>query len=504
MTEAAKGALGRRTALGAVMLILSRLGAKLIDLATLIALTRMLTPADFGLVAIAMTLVQICEAIFELPVVQILVRSEEITHPLLHTAFTLGTLRGLLLGGVLVALAWPFAALYGDARLATLICFLALAPIFRGLISPAMVHFVRRMDFRPDVATEMTGKAVALIAAAAVAFATHSYWAIATASVVSPLFMVITSYALAPLRPRLRLAQWQVFARFLTWTSASQLFMALNWQADRLILARFVPRAALGVFSMATDLANLPDQALLKPTMRTLLPALTHKRSDRAGLTQAYLALTCCICAMIAPVVIALSTLAEPVVRLVLGERWLGVAPCLAVLAPLLLITSIYNPLASLAMAIGRPEAVLRLSLVEFAVKIPLTAFAAWRYGLEGAIVVRVVVAFVALGNALMLLRSLVGIGPWPVMGAIMRPALAGAMMAVALIAAKGWLIGLAQWQLAAGLIACGTGGVLVYGAALVALWYWADCPAGGEEKLIRMGSAMLRRVLRRGEVVAA
>jgi PST family polysaccharide transporter len=67
----------------------------------------MLTPADFGLVAIAMTLVQICEAIFELPVVQILVRSEEITHPLLHTAFTLGTLRGLLLGGVLVALAWP-------------------------------------------------------------------------------------------------------------------------------------------------------------------------------------------------------------------------------------------------------------------------------------------------------------------------------------------------------------------------------------------------------------
>jgi O-antigen/teichoic acid export membrane protein len=502
--EQAHGALGRRTAMGAVWLIMSRLGAKLIDLATLIALTRMLTPSDFGLVAIAMTLVQICEAIFELPVVQILVRSNEVTVPLLHTAFTLGTLRGLLLGGVLVALAWPFAALYGDPRLAPLICFLALAPIFRGLISPAMVYFVRRMEFRPDVATEMVGKAVALCAAAAVAMATHSYWAIATASVISPLFMVITSYALAPLRPRIRFAQWKVFARFLTWTSASQLFMALNWQADRLILARFVPRAALGVFSMASDLANLPDQALLKPTMRTLLPALTHKRDNRAGLIDAYLALTCCICAMVAPVAIALSVLAEPIVRLVLGEKWLGVAPCLAVLAPLLLITSVYNPLASLAMAIGRPEAVLRLSIVEFAVKIPLTAFAAWRYGLEGAMVVRVVVAVVALGNALLLLRSLLGIGPMTVMAAVMRPALAGATMAVTLIAMRGWLVPLAKWQLGAGLVAFGGIGVAVYGAALVGLWYWANCPAGGEEKLIRMGASVIRRALRRGQAVAA
>ncbi|WP_206239532.1 oligosaccharide flippase family protein [Novosphingobium terrae] len=496
--------LGQRTALGAGLLILSRLGAKLIDLVTLIALTHMLTPDDFGLVAIAMTLVQICEAIFELPVAQVLVRADEVTQPLLHTALTLGALRGLILGTLLALSAWPFAMLYGDARIAPLICFLALAPILRGLVSPAMVHFTRNMDFRPDVSGEIIGKALALLLAACVALATHSYWAIATASVASPLFLALISYLWAPMRPGLRLTDWRIFAHFLSWTSAAQLFSALNWQADRLILARFIPRAGLGLFSMASDLAALPDQALLKPTMRTFLPALSQKKDDPEALTEAYLSLTCCVFAMVAPVVVALSLLAEPIVRLVLGAKWLGVAPCLSMLAPVLLLFTIYNPLSALAIAVGRPEASLRLTLVEFLVRIPLTLLAAWCWGLTGAIVVRALVGAVALGNALMLLRALIGLHPARVLVALARPMAAACAMAMLLLIARPWLSGLAPWPLGAGLMLCGGAAMLLYALAMTGLWHSAGCPSGGEARLIAMGTAVCRKLLQRGSAALA
>ena len=61
-----------RTTYAAVWLIASRLGARFVDFALLLILARMLTPADFGIVAVAMTLIQITEAVFELPVGQVL------------------------------------------------------------------------------------------------------------------------------------------------------------------------------------------------------------------------------------------------------------------------------------------------------------------------------------------------------------------------------------------------------------------------------------------------
>jgi len=504
MSTANEGNLGQRTALGAGLLILSRLGAKLIDLVTLIALTHLLTPEDFGLVAIAMTLVQICEAIFELPVAQVLVRADTVTQPLLHTALTLGALRGLVLGAMLALSAWPFATLYGDARIAPLICFLALAPILRGLTSPAMVHFTRKMDFRPDVSGEIIGKLLALLLAAGMALATHSYWAIATASVVSPLFLAVISYLWAPMRPGLRLADWRIFAHFLSWTSAAQLFSALNWQADRLILGRFIPRAGLGLFSMASDLAALPDQALLKPTMRTFLPALSQKKDDREALVASYLSLTCCVFAMVAPVVTAISLLAEPIVRLVLWVRWLGVAPCLSLLAPVLLLFTIYNPLSALAMALGKPEASLRLSLVEFLVRIPMTLLAVWLGGLNGAVAVRAVVAVIALANALMVLRALIGLPPVQVLTAIIRPAAAAAIMALALILIRPWLNDLAPWALAMGIALSSGVGMGLYALALIGLWHGSGCPKGGEAKLIGMTSTAWRRLLQRGKPALA
>ena len=160
--------LAARAASGSAWLIAARMGTRAIDLATLMLLARLLTPADFGVVAVAMVLVQIVEAVFELPVAQVLVRAASPAHrtsgatgddrAMLDPAFTLSVARGLVVAALLAAAALPFARAYHDGRLLGLICFLALAPALRGIASPRLALYARVLDFRRDCASDLVGK----------------------------------------------------------------------------------------------------------------------------------------------------------------------------------------------------------------------------------------------------------------------------------------------------------------------------------------------------------
>ena len=110
--------IAQRTAKAVGWLTLARISAKAVDFCLLIVFGRVLTPADFGLVALAMTLVVMLELIADLPVGQVLVRMQDPRPDHYDTAFTLSLIRAAALGVLYVALAWPFAWTYHDARLA--------------------------------------------------------------------------------------------------------------------------------------------------------------------------------------------------------------------------------------------------------------------------------------------------------------------------------------------------------------------------------------------------
>ena len=111
--------IAQRTGKAVGWLTLARISAKAIDFYLLILFGRVLTPADFGLVALAMTLVVMLELIADLPVGQVLVRMQDPRPDHYDTAFTLSLIRAAALGVLYVALAWPFAWTYHDARLAS-------------------------------------------------------------------------------------------------------------------------------------------------------------------------------------------------------------------------------------------------------------------------------------------------------------------------------------------------------------------------------------------------
>jgi O-antigen/teichoic acid export membrane protein len=490
--------IARGVARGAALLIGARLATRLIDFMMLIVLGRLLTPVDFGLVAIAMTLVLIVEAIMEMPVSVVLLRASTSDKKRLDTAFSIGLLRGLAVAAILCALAWPLSQIYEDQRLLLLTCVLSLAPAFRGLQSPRMAAYAQTFSFAREFTIEVAAKAAAFTVSVTIALETGSYWALALGTVIAPLTMCLLSYLLAPYRPNFSLSAWREFAGLLGWNTAAQTIAALNWQWDQMVLGKFASRTQLGHFTMANTLALLPVQVIIVQLLRPLTSAFALLHTEKERLTTAYRFSAQSLQAIAIPTLIGLSMLAEPVLRLLLGPQWIAAAPILTVLALSIIPMTFIAALQPLAMILDRTSAYLRVSLAELLIKAPLSLIAAMQFGVTGVLVVRVFALSAVALYGMYEIRKLIGL---PILSQILsawRLIAGGLAMGLIIWEITPFSAGLEGLVLAAWLILTAMAGALVYAVTVAVLWLLTGRASGVEEKAISLVGTRAARLLKR------
>jgi O-antigen/teichoic acid export membrane protein len=486
----------RRTATGATLLIASKLVARCFDLATIVVLGRLLSPADFGLVAIAMSVVMVVEAILELPLGQAVVRLSVVTKAHYDTAFTISFLRGAAVALILFSLSWPLAKIYGDDRLIGLVCALAISPAARSALSAGLIERSRNLDVKGFVLCEFAGKCASFVVSVGLAWGTGSYWAIAAGTIVFPIVLDIVSYVVAPYRPKFTLREWHELAGFIGWSTASQAVTAFNWQMDQLILGRLISRPELGRFSMASNLANLPTQVIVLQVLGPLMTAFSLIKNDSRRLTAAYQNSATTVVAVGLPMMAGMSLISEPVIRVILGGQWLEAAPILRLLALAVVPSLFVAPLSPLSMALGRTSIFLRLSLIEFAVKLPIVLIGALYYGFLGVLAARLVTAILTASCSMFAVRELIGLpirtqvfGPWRLM-------LSCVFMALAVMPFHDWLSGLKGYgPLVLGLAVIVGLAAFVYAISILVLWRLAGRPDGFESKVVGLLRSQSKRI---------
>ncbi len=488
----------RRTTVGATIMIASRLAARCIDLAALAVLGRLLSPADFGLVAIAMSVMMIVEAITELPVGLALVALPARSEAHFDTAFTLQLLRGVVLAAVLIIAAWPLAQIYNDDRLVGLICVLGIAPASRGVVSPRLTEYAIDLDFRPNFVMEIAGKLVALAVSIGLAWWTRSYWSLALGTIAAPFTMAAVSFLYAPFRPRITLKEWRDFSVYLRWTTATQVMTATNWQMDQLLLGRFVSRVELGRFSMASNLSSMPWQVFVVQIMNPLLVAFSLVREDADKLAAAYRKSAATIVTVGLPVLVGMWLTAEPLIRIILGDQWSEAAPFLRWLAVAAMPYLFVAPVNPLAMTLNRTSIFFRLALIEFLFKLPLMLIGTWFYGIAGALVVRVATGFFVSGCSMLAVRELIRQPIWAQLLAPWRPTLSAIVMALAVMSMDGLLTNVNDhFHLILALLWVACVGAVVYAGSVLMLWRLAGCPDGFESSVMGFLVNYSRKVLR-------
>lgn len=485
----------QRTVVASMSLIGSRLAGRGIDFLGLLVLARLLTPADFGVVAVAMSLILIVEAVFELPVGQVLLVEKTINRALLDTAFTLSILRGIVLAVLVCAVAWPFATFYQDPRLLPLICTLALAPTVRGIQNPGMIQYDRALDYRRQIGIDVCSKLVSFLVSSVLAYLTGSYWALACGTVLTPLLLLVMSFALVPYRPHLTLTEWRLFSGFLGWLSAGQVIGALTWQMDRLVLGWAMTKPIVGRFTIADNLSALPNQILLAPIIGPLSIPFSRVQEDNKRLQGAYLKLMSMVALVGFPSLTGLALLAEPFVRVALGPAWGNAGEILRWLALTGIPALLWMPFNTLALATKRSWLIFSRQVIDLFVKVPTAIGFILVYGLIGACIARGIATVVIGIASLLAARKIIAVRLRDQFQAIGRAAFGSGIMAAVLY----WPVGqLAAVHSLAAVVALmlgvAAGGGLVYVVTVSLLWMASGHPAGGEALIRDSMTKLVRR----------
>jgi lipopolysaccharide exporter len=439
----------------------SRLLSRLIDFAVLLILARALQPEDFGLVAIALTIVTIIDTTLELPLGHALVTMKQPEDIHYETAFTIAALRAAFLIVLFFLLSWPVAFAYGDPRLVSLIAVLGLTTAARSLLSPRLVEQTRRLHYRPIFVSNVVGKATAAVAVGIMVWSGGGYWMIVAYNLISAFVSTIVSYVLAPQKPVFKLSAWRIFVSFAGWFSASQLVSALAWRLDRLLMGFNVRTDHLGQYSIASDLITLPVQAFVVPVLEPVLAALPKVRDDPERLARAFLKVTRIAMFFIFPVFAFCLMVPEWIVHVLMGPQWHLADELLSGLSISLLPAAYIAATNTMAITLNKMKSAFYLQLFLLGLIVAFLPAGLHYFGLKGVVGARIIVSILTLPALFYFVRLIAEISVLSQIENLWRICAAGLVLCAALWLLRGSFVSL-NWPVFLELVLiCVTGGAV-------------------------------------------
>lgn len=478
-----------RTAQGSGWLVAWRMATRLLGVASTVVLVRLLAPEDFGLVALATSFTLAVEALALIDVEDAVARAPAPARAVYDTAFTLGLLRGLAIGGMIAAVAFPAARFFNEPRLAAVILALGLGFLLDGLTNVGIVDFRRDFAFDREVRLWLAPRLLSILLTLAVAVALRSYWALVAGILSQRLLRVAFSYRMHPFRPRLDLSAWRGLLGYSLWLSLINVATLLRDRADAILLGRLLGAAPVGIFAIGAEIAALPTTELVEPTCRAAFSGFSTARNTGLDAGETWLRVIGSLALLSFPAGVGLALVAGPLVQLAFGARWLAAVPLVQILGVAGCLAA-FGTIGSVLLRVhGRMGLVLGITLAGAALRIALLLLLIPRFGLPGA--GAAVAGGLVFDHLLYLAVTLRGFAvPLPaLLGRLWRSILATAAMAGVLLRAG------TGWQDAAGpalaLLGSATIGTVVYAATLLALWTLAGRPEGAERDAL----AVLRRL---------
>lgn len=490
---------GREMAKGTGWMVAARLSVQGIGFLSTIILARLLVPADFGLVALATSFSAALQSISEFSFDVVLIQDQTAEHAHYDTAWTLSVLRNGLLAILLAVGARSIAQLYGDPRLEGVIYWLALATLADGFQSIGVVDFRKDLAFHRDLIFTVLGKLGSFVVTVPLAFLWHNYWALVAGIVTGTFFRVFVSFAMHPYRPRITVSKWRELMHFSKWLVLNNISFLLTSRSDTFILGKFAGAKAVGVYSIAFEIANLTASNLLAPLRRAILPGYAKVSGDLEALRKGFVDVFALVWLIGTPVAVGIGVVANPLVRIMLGPAWTASIPLIQILSLYGFLSLITAGSAPIYLATGHPRYILLTKLANVAIMIPLLVIGASRAGAVGAAWAVTIGAMIEAAADFVLIVRLLQLPVGQLIATSYRPVVAAFLMTIVVLEIQLlWPPTTAVVDIAVLLAACVVAGAIVYVVAAVLLWAGRRFPDGAErhvELLLRSAfPALLRR----------
>ncbi len=394
MSTPERHGLGTRTLRGMTWAYGSYVGGRLLILASTAILARILTPEDFGLVALAVTFMALLDGLADLGLGSaLIIQPEDELYERAETAFAGTVAIGLLLSVFVIALSPAVASFFHTPDLQPIAAALGVNFFLRAVGATPYAIAQKTLDFRTRTIAEFADVVVRGSVGVGLALAGFGAWSLVIGYLVGTVALDITVWKLVAWRPRFqpKLSHLREMLGFGGKISAVSLMATAIANVDYVFIGRVLGAASLGLYTLGFRLPELIILNLSVVMGRVLFPA--YSAVDRDSLNRALLISQRYNMMFSLPLTIGLVILAHPMVLGLFGEQWRDSIVPMQLLSVYAFMVTIGIPAGTVFKATGRAGVLLILAIVRFVLVVGLIAVVVTR-GIDAVALVQAGAAF--------------------------------------------------------------------------------------------------------------
>lgn len=480
------GTLKSKAAAGLAWTALEKFGQQVVQFVIGVVVARILSPEDFGLVGMTAIFLAVANTVVDSGFGAALIQKRDKTESDYSTCLYFNVLVGLALYAVLWLAAPAVAAFYRAPLLADVLRVLGLSFVVNSLSISQTARMTAEMRFREMSVITVVGQLVTGGLGLALALAGWGVWALVAQQLAGGVARLVGMELCLRWVPRLEFsrASFRHLVGFGSKLLCSSLINTVYNNLYTLVIGRVFSAADVGHYNRANLFAALPAQTLLSVVMKVAYPLMAQVQDDTDKLRAAYSKFLQAPLFVLYPVLLFMAVLAEPLVLVLLGEKWMPAVPLLQALC----LASLFDPLTHINLNIlyvrGRTDLVLRLELLKKPIGF-LILFASIPLGLWWLCMSRALYSLVAFAFNCHYTGRFIGVGFWRQMS-FAAPVLLRSAAAAAVCLGVSMLFDASLARLVVGAVA---GGVAYVGLAVLSR----------DAIFVEMVNIVKNRLMRRG-----
>jgi PST family polysaccharide transporter len=305
-------------------------GAQIVKLAcqiiSVIVLSRLLQPEDFGIVAMAAPVAAFVGLFLDMGLTQATVQKKGLTSDEVNSLFWINMLVAVLLSGIMILISPLAASFYGEPQVGPLVAAMSLQLLVAAAGAQHYALATRRMAFGRLAVLESVGAVLGLAAAIAWAYFERTYWALFIGGITTMLFSTVGCWMSSRWRPGV--PGWVSGTKgMVSFGAGITGFNFANYFArniDQILIGRQWGNQQLGFYDRANRLLLFPLQQLIYPLGRVMVPALSRMTHEPERYRHAYLRVAPLLLFVALPGVAVAVSMADLLIPLALGHQWDG------------------------------------------------------------------------------------------------------------------------------------------------------------------------------------
>lgn len=377
--------------------ILSKITRQLLQLIIIFILSRILSPAEFGLMSMVTAFSMLAEIVRNMGMGAAVIQRPEEDPVLMDTAFTFNLFIGLCVFAGFYVGAPAISAFYGQPALTSLIRVFASVYIIGSfnIVQEALLQ--KRMQFRRLFMMDLASVVVSGVVAIIMATRGWGVWSLVVQYIVMIAISSVVLWVTSTWKPKLRFDRtvFKSIRKFSFQLFVHDLIYFLGRDTDKFLIGKYLGPVVLGLYYRAFLLTLLPVNQINLVVTRVMFPVFSAMQDDIPAMRRTYLKATNMISYVSFPVLALLFQIAEPLVTLLLGPAWSQSALYLRMFCLYGMLESVGTTIYWIYKSLGRTDLMLRWGLISTGCIIPAFVIGIWWKGATGIAVCYVAVQLI-------------------------------------------------------------------------------------------------------------